>query len=472
MTFATLSFLQWLALSGGILLVMALASAHVKRLPVSSSLIYVGLGWLMGPQALGWIRIDLEQGSAWFERLTEVAVIISLFIGGLKLRLSPRDPAWSAAYRLAGPLMLVCIAGVAAVAHLLLGLDPPHALLLAAIVAPTDPVLASAVSVSHAADRDRMRYGLSGEAGLNDGMAFPFVVLALSWMDEGGAGAWVLRWALVKLAWAVPAALALGYLLGVRVGRWAIRLRSRQRDTEAPSDFLALALIALAYVAAELLGAWGFLAVFAAGVGLRRAELKVVAETPHPQAAPRASRPDAPHPPAEHLVGARVEPEAMAEPAVAAGVLVAETISFGATAERLLEVALVTLIGVLVGPSWSARSLLVAAVLLVLLRPVATRWLLSGTATSPHQRWLMGWFGIRGIGSLYYLAYALNHGLSGGAARDVISLTLSIVTVSIVLHGITATPLLNRYQATLRSRGRSTPGDHQTGAPTSPGAEP
>ncbi|WP_437961732.1 sodium:proton antiporter [Sorangium sp. So ce119] len=455
MTFATLSFLQWLALSGGILLVMALASAHLKRLPISSSLIYLGLGWLIGPQALGWIRIDLEGGSAWFERLTEIAVIISLFIGGLKLRLSPRDPAWSAAYRLAGPVMLASIAGIAVVARLVLGLAPPHALLLGAILAPTDPVLASAVSVGHAADKDRMRYGLSGEAGLNDGMAFPFVVLALRWMEQGSGGAWVLRWALVKVAWAVPAALVLGYGLGVWVGRWAIRLRSRQRDTEAPSDFLALALIALSYVAADILGAWGFVAVFAAGVGLRRAELKVVAETPHPQAVPRASRPDAPHPPAEHLVGARVEPEAMGEPAVAAGVLVAETISFGATAERLLEVALVTLVGVLVGPFWSARALVLAAVLLFLLRPAATRLLLAGTATSPHQRWLMGWFGIRGIGSLYYVAYALNRGLSGDAARDVLSLTLSVVTVSIVLHGITATPLLNRYQATLKSPGRA-----------------
>ncbi|XXX71993.1 sodium:proton antiporter [Sorangium sp. So ce134] len=470
MIVATLSFLHWLALAGVILLIMALSSAHVKRLPVSSSLIYLGLGWLIGPQALGWIRLDIEQGCAWFERLTEIAVIISLFIGGLKLRLSPRDSAWSAAYRLAGPVMLVCILGIAAVAHLVLGLDPPGALLLGAILAPTDPVLASAVSVGHAADKDRMRYGLSGEAGLNDGMAFPFVVLALSWMDRGGAGLWILRWALVKLAWAIPAALALGYGLGIWVGRFAIRLRSSHRDTEAPSDFLALSLIALTYVAAEILGAWGFVAVFAAGVGLRRAELKVVAETPHPQAGVRRSRPDAAHPPAEHLVSARVEPEAMGEPAVAAGVLVAETISFGATAERLLEVALVTLVGVLVGPAWSARALVVAAFLLFVLRPLATRLLLSGTATSPHQRWLMGWFGIRGIGSLYYVAYALNRGLSGGAARDVVSLTLSVVAVSIVLHGISATPLLNRYQATLKPPRGAAAGE-PAGAPVSPDAE-
>ncbi|XXS71480.1 sodium:proton antiporter [Sorangium sp. So ce131] len=448
--FESLSFLEWLALSGGILLTMALASAHVKRLPVSSSIIYLGLGWLLGPQALGWIRLDFEACSAWFERLTEIAVIVSLFIGGLKLRLPPRDRAWSAAYRLAGPVLLACILGLAVLARALLGLDPAEALLLGAILAPTDPVLAGAVSVGHAADKDRMRYGLSGEAGLNDGMAFPFVVLALGWMHHGGLGSWIVGWALLKLAWAVPAALALGYGLGVAVGRWAIRLRSGHRDTEAPSDFLALALIALSYVAASVVGAWGFLAVFAAGVGLRRAELQVVARTPHPGAASREARSDPGHPPAEHLVGAWVDPKEMAEPAVAAGVIVAETISFGATAERMLEVVLVTIVGVSMGLYWNTQALVLAAALFCLLRPLTARLLLAGTPTSPQQRWLMGWFGIRGIGSLYYLAYALNHGFSGGAARRTIELTLSVVALSILLHGASATPLLNRYQATLK----------------------
>ena len=209
-------------------------------------------------------------------------MIISLFVGGLKLRLPLRDPAWVAAFHLAGSVMLATIVGVALFARLILGLDTATALLLGAVLAPTDPALASTVSVNDAADHDRMRYGLSGEAGLNDGLAFPFVVFALLWGDHGGAGSWIGGWVMHRLVWAIPAGLLLGYALGKGVGWLAIWLRSRQRDTAAPNDFLALALIALSYVVAQSIGAWGFLAVFAAGVGLRHAELKVVAETSHP----------------------------------------------------------------------------------------------------------------------------------------------------------------------------------------------
>ena len=315
--------------------------------------------------------------------------------------------------------MLASIAGVALCAWQLLGLDPASALLLGAVLAPTDPVLAGTVKVSRAADHDRVRYGLSGEAGLNDGMAFPFVIFALLWAEHGGVGGWITGWALHRLLWAVPAGLMLGFLLGRGVGRLAIWLRSRQQDTGAPSDFLALALIALSYVSAEFIGAWGFLATFAAGVGLRRAEMHVTRMTPHPD---QPKQPDhqsgsaqtpEPHPPAEELVGASVEAEELKEPAVAAGVLVAETISFGDTAERLLEIMLVVLVGVLLASQWDPRAVPLALLLFLVIRPVATWILLAGTPTTNPQRWLMGWFGIRGIGSLYYLCYALTHGLSG-----------------------------------------------------------
>jgi NhaP-type Na+/H+ or K+/H+ antiporter len=116
-------------------------------------------------------------------------VIVSLFVEGLKLRLPVRDPAWRAAFRLAGPVMLASILGVALVARVGLGLDTAVALLLGAVLAPTDPVLAGAVSVNTAADHDRLRYSLSGEAGLNDGLAFPFVIFALLWGEHGGPGA-------------------------------------------------------------------------------------------------------------------------------------------------------------------------------------------------------------------------------------------------------------------------------------------
>src|SRR5918997_2049881 len=311
-----MTFLGWMTLVGGLLLLMALSSAYLRYLPITTSGIYLALGLAIGPVGFGWLEIDLRDEVGWFERLTEVSVIVALFVGGLKLRLPLRDPAWIAPRRLGGPIMLATIIGVTLCAKLLLGVDTAMALLIGAVLAPTDPVLAGAVKVNSAADHDRMRYGLSGEAGLNDGMAFPFVIFGLLWAEHGGAGGWIGGWALHRLAWAVPAGLLLGFLLGRGVGRLAIWLRSRQQDIGAPSDFLALALITLSYVGAESIGALGFLATFAAGVGLRHAELHVSRESPHPEVA-KQGLPDQneipeepwPHPPAEELVGASVAAE-------------------------------------------------------------------------------------------------------------------------------------------------------------------
>lgn len=451
-SFHGVTFLGWMALVGGLLLLMALASAYLRNLPISTSAIYLAIGLAIGPLGLDWMRVDLREEVWWFERLTEVAVIVALFVGGLKLRLPLRHPAWIAAYRLGGPIMLASILGVTLCAKFLLGVDTGTALLIGAVLAPTDPVLAGSVKVNSAADHDRMRYGLSGEAGLNDGMAFPFVIFALLWAEHGGAGEWIATWGLHRVLWAVPAGLTLGFMLGRGVGRLAIWLRSQQQDTAAPSDFLALALIALSYVGAETIGAWGFLATFSAGVGLRHAELHVSQETPHPDARSHAPDPHnssdgpMPHPPAESLVGASVRAEELKEPAVAAGVLVAETISFGDTAERLLEVMLVVLVGVLLASHWDARAIPLALLLFFVIRPLATRLLLVGTPTTNAQRWLMGWFGIRGIGSLYYLSYAMRHGMAPAAAVDVAGVTISVVALSIFIHGMTARPLLARLE--------------------------
>jgi NhaP-type Na+/H+ or K+/H+ antiporter len=445
-----------MGVTGVLLLTMALSSATIKRLPISTSMIYLAVGVALGPASLDLVRLDVRGDGSWFERLTEGAVIVSLFIAGAKLRLPLRSPAWRAPLRLAGPLMLWTIAGIAAFAHFALDLPWGAALLLGAILAPTDPVLASAVAVESASDRDRMRYGLSGEAGLNDGLAFPFVVLGLVWLEQGGPGDWLMGWAGHRLLWAVLAGLLIGYGLGRLLGQLAVHIRSRQRDTAAPSDFLALALIALAYVGAELIGAWGFLSVFAAGMGLRHAERQVVHDSPHPSfsagsgalvgadALVAARMSSASHPPAENLVP-KATADALQQPAVAAGALLAEVLSFGDALERLLEVMLVFIVGIALGQHWDARAFGLALVLMVVIRPLGTHLVLLGTPTTPAQRWLIGWFGIRGIGSLYYLAYALREGVPAALGAQLAAFTLSVVAISVVVHGLTSQPLLSRY---------------------------
>lgn len=439
-----MSFLAWVAVAGGVLLLVGLASSYVRQLPVSVAALYLGLGLALGPAGFAVLDFDLLADAPTIEHVAELGVTVALFVGGLELRLGWRHPAWRAAYLLAGPAMVLTIAGLAAVAHLALGLPLGAALVLAAVLAPTDPVLAGEVSVKDAADFDPMRFGLSGEAGLNDGAAFPFVVLALAWGPGLDASA-LAEWAVVRVLWAVPAALVLGYALGRGVGRLAIALRTHHRDTAAPSDLLALSLIALAYAGGEVIGAWGFLAVFAAGVGLRAAEVHVVTEHPHPDAPDPASVEGFDHPPAEDLVPAQVREDALGQPAVAAGVLVTEALTFGDTIERMVECAVLVAIGAALASHWDVRALPLAAALFFVIRPLAATLVLRAAPVTRGQRWLMGWFGIRGIGSLYYLAYALTHGLDPGVARTVADLSISVVALSVLVHGASATPLLSRY---------------------------
>ncbi len=441
---------MWMGVVGALLLLMALSSALLRRLPITTSAIYLAAGVAIGPVGLGWIEVNFISSGVWIEHLTEIAVIVSLFVGGLKLRLPFRNPAWRAAYLLAGPVMVASIVGVAVFSHYVIGISWPAAFLLGAVLAPTDPVLAGTVSVNNAADQDRMRYGLSGEAGFNDGAAFPFVIFGLMWMEYDHLGSWTAEWALHRLVWAVPAGLLLGYFLGNGLGHLAIWLRAKYHDSEAPNDFLAMALIALAYVGAETIGAWGFLAAFAAGLGFRHAETRTVVENPDSRHDPSAAdnlrdkeEHSTSHPPAEDLV--HESEDKHGHPTRAAGRVISDIISFGDTAERILEVMLVMLVGVCLAVYWDWRAVPLAAALFLVIRPLAVLVFLVRSPTDVTQRLLMGWFGIRGIGSIYYLSYAMTHGLLDHLS-DLASMTLTVVALSIVAHGITSQPILDYYE--------------------------
>lgn len=443
-----MNFLEWMAVLGILLLTLALASAYLRWLPVSTSLIYLGFGLLIGQLGVGLWEMEFLHIAGWMEHLTEVVVLVSLFVSGLKLRMPLGHPAWRSTYVLAGPVMLACIAGVALFCHYLLGLSWGISVLIGAILAPTDPVLASLVQVNNARDSDHVRYGLSGEAGFNDGTAFPFVVFGLLLIEqETLASGWVSEWAVHRLVWAVPAGLLLGYMLGKLIGKLAIYLRTRDADASmSPNDSLALALIALAYVGAELIGAWGFLAVFAAGLGLRRAEVSVAkrSETPSEELIAQA----VPHL-AEDAMTTRelpLENDRVAEPKVAAGVMMGDILTFGGQLERSLEVLLVTMLGVLVSVHWDWRAVPLALALFVLIRPLSVWLLMPRRYLDRSQLLTVGWFGIRGIGSLYYLSYAVTHGLLPEETETIIPLVISVVALSILIHGLSTQPLLRRYE--------------------------
>lgn len=417
---------------GALLIVMALSGSVLQRLPLSTSLFYLAVGVMLGPECAGLIRVDFARDAPWLERVTELAVLLSLFTAGMKLRSRITDAAWAMPLRLASASMLLTIGALTLVGYFVLKLPLGAAMLLGAVLAPTDPVLASDVQVEHAGDRDRLRFALTGEAGLNDGTAFPFVMLSLGLLALHPLGNLGLHWIGVDLLWAVAAGLGVGFALGTGLGRLVVYLRSRHKEAVGLEEFVTLGLIALSYGAALLLHAYAFLAVFAAGLSLRRIERKASGEDVPGNVLLEQS--------ADELHEVATAPEH------APAFLAQTVLSFNEQLERVVEVALVLLLGALL--RWEYFSLPVlasAGVLLFVIRPAAVVLGLIGTERSRSQTVLVSWFGIRGVGSMYYLAFAVQHGLPPHLAEQLTAVTLVVVALSIVLHGISVTPFMNLY---------------------------
>ena len=153
-----MSFTIWLAVLGAVLLTLALTSSYLRWMPVTTSAVCLALGIAIGPTGLDWLKLDIKDASVWMEHLTEVAVLFSLFVCGLKLRLPFKERKWRVAFGLAGPVMVLTIAGVCLLLHFGFQLAWGPSLLIGAILAPTDPVLASLVQVNDAKDYDSMRF--------------------------------------------------------------------------------------------------------------------------------------------------------------------------------------------------------------------------------------------------------------------------------------------------------------------------
>jgi NhaP-type Na+/H+ or K+/H+ antiporter len=440
-----MEFALWSVIVGLLLVLMALASTVLKRLPLSTAMLYLLVGLGVSPFGLDLLQVEPARHAHVLERMAEIVVLLSLFTAGLKLSPGLRDRRWALPVRLALSSMVITVALIAGAAWLFLGLPLGACILLGGILAPTDPVLASDVQLHEPGDRDKLRFALTGEGGLNDGSAFPFVMLGLGLLglhDLGTAG-W--RWIAVDVVWATASGLGIGWFLGLATGRLVLHLRRQHKEAVGLDDFLALGLIALSYGCALLLHGYGFLAVFAAGVSLRRLEQ-------------RESGPDAGQR-LQSLQQAMAHPDrAVVETAAvdaqhAPAFMAQAVLAFNEHAERIGELAIVITIGALLwAVPWHATEWWFVALLLLVIRPVAVAVGLAGASVSRNQRWLIGWFGIRGVGSLYYLMYAVNHGLDPGLAQRLISLTVAVMVASIVVHGVSVTPLMAAYEKALQAR--------------------
>ncbi|MCG8917315.1 cation:proton antiporter [Actinokineospora sp. PR83] len=338
--------------------------------------------------------------------LTELCVIVSLMGAGLALDRRVGWRRWSTTWRLLGITMPLSMIGVALLGWGL-GLGVAGAALLAAVVAPTDPVLATEVQVGEPADgsgEDEARFGLTSEAGLNDGLAFPFTyaAIAIAAASAAAPAAWVPHWLGVDVAWRLVAGVALGLGIG-----WALRKMFFSAPSEAfrlaehAEGFVALAATFLAYGVTELVNGYGFVAVFVCACTIRAAE----------------------HSHGYHKV----------------------LHQYVEQVERMVTVLVIFLLGgaavsgLFAGTTWLEVGA-VAAVLLVV-RPVAGLIGLAGGKTGPRERTVIAFFGVRGVGSLFYLAYAL--GEVEFTDPDRLWRLVGLVVVgSILIHGVTATPVM------------------------------
>ena len=422
---------QWFLLVGGLLLARGLTATMLQRLPVTPAIIYLAVGLLVGPTVLNVFHFNPLKESALLEVLTEVVVLISLFSAGVKMPVPVSLARWRTPILLATVSMAISVGMVAAFAYYLLGLPLGAGILLGAILAPTDPVLATDVQIRHPGDRDQLRFTLTCEAGMNDGSAFPFVMLGMGLLGLHELGEFGLRWALVDVLWATVAGIAIGVISGAALAHLGRKLRGNPPRHKLMDDFLGLGLIGVVYGLSVLVEAWGFLAVFFAAVALRQTELKL-ADRDNPDR-PQTERiePDA----------ANASPDSEPAPTVSGGSLI-----FKEHLERLSELMLILLIGgTLFLDSWSWRAVGLALFLFMVARPVSVLAGLLSTRTSWPIRGMVGWFGVRGIGSVYYLMYAIQHGLPEDMALDLIQLTLIAVSLSILVHGTSVKPMMNRF---------------------------
>ncbi|RFU45638.1 sodium:proton antiporter [Paraburkholderia sp. DHOC27] len=419
---------------GLLLIIMAASTRLMTRLPLTGAMVYLAVGIVMGPACAHLFAPNLDQQLKMLRGVTETGLMISLFAIGMYLRVPLNQPLWRLPLRLAGPAMLITIALMFVTARWGVGLEAGPALMLAAALAPTDPVLANELRVLEAGDDEPLRFTLSAEGGLNDGAAYPFAIAAL-WLcgapTFGSTHAWTFA---LAVAWGIVGALLIGWLLGTGTVMIATHLRTRHEEALGLEGFFALGLMALSYGAALLVHTYAFIAVFAAGVAVRRQEFKVTG-TQVPNDALKS-------------VQRGATDEAAKDPDLAHAYMAESMMAFSVEIERLVELALMLIIGSVISLYW--RELLhwsviwPVLVLLFIARPAGVLISLLGSGLNLHQRLLSGWLGIRGVGAFYYLLYGLEQ-VKAPLLTPIIPIVLATIVLSVVLHGASATALLHRY---------------------------
>jgi NhaP-type Na+/H+ or K+/H+ antiporter len=401
-----------LAVLGIAVLATAVLPGPLRRLPLSMPMLAVAVGAVLFSLPLGFDGPRPGADDDIAERLTELVVIVSLTGAGLKLRRRVGWHSWMTTWRLLAITMPLTVAAIAVVGAVGLGLPIAAAVLLGAVLAPTDPVLASEVQLpgpgeSEDTPESPIRFALTSEAGLNDGLAFPLTNLAIA-MAVGGN--WFLGWAVEDVVVKLSVGLLSGVLLGRVVGRLTFGRNSQYAFVRSGEGLVAFGITLAVYGITELVHGYGFIAVFVAAVTLRQRE-------------------------SSHEFHGVMH-------------------DFADTLERIASLVFLLLLGgaavdgALAGLTLGGALTGIAVILVV--RPVAGWIGLMGSDESAASRSAIAFFGIRGMGTIYYLAHAVNEEYFP-AARQVWAVAVFTILVSIVVHGASAGPVLARLDRSARA---------------------
>ncbi|MFP3642975.1 cation:proton antiporter [Paraburkholderia sp. SIMBA_054] len=423
----------WFLLVGALLVAMALGRGLVARLPLSGAMVYLVVGFLIGPACANLLPVSLDSDVRSLRVVGETGLVVSLMAIGMHLRLPLRDPLWRLPLRLGFPAMLATVALVAGAGLLWGGLALGPALVLAAALAPTDPVLANELRVREAGDDEPLRFALSGEGGCNDGSAYPVALIGLALCGWPSLGSDRPATFLLAVAWGLSGAAAIGWACGIGMVRIVTRLRTRFGQAVGLEGFLAIGLMALCYGAALMAHTYAFVAVFAAGVALRHEELDATREQMPSEALADVERGQ--------------KREAATSPELAHAYMAESMMAFAVEIERIVELGLMLLVGSVVSAHWRElldwHAIWPALFLLLVARPIGTALSLYGSSFDRQQRIMTAWMGIRGVGAFYYLLFALEH--SRSAVRPLAPAILATIAISVFAHGCSATPALKHY---------------------------
>lgn len=376
------------------------AEFPLARWSTSPVILGIGVGLLAGPLGLKLIAPQLTEDGALIQSTSEAALLVCLFCTGLRLRAPLEWAPWRAPLQLASLTTVSAALLSAGAAHLIFGMSLLQSLLLAVILAPTDAVLAADAHAAAESEQELVPFALAAEGAVTSAVAAPVVLLVLTRMGVTGAGAAVLGSLTLSVFWSLAGGAAVGWLIGFGASRW-LALIDRDRQGDLLEEMIVFATGALAYVCALALRSDALLAALAAGLALSHAGRL------------RMTR--------KQLLGARV-------------------LRIAGRAERGAIVVVMVLLGTLLGAAdFTARAVLYAAVLLILVRPVAVRLGLGRPLVTAGQRRVLGLFAARGPAALYCLALvAAGHDLPARFGRQLEGSVLVVIVISVISGAISA----------------------------------